>query len=49
MAGAGSLEILGVSYPRLSLLTVEKILAGKRFRTPGVAGKAAADPVLPMG
>ena len=49
MAGAGSLEILGVSYPRLQLLTVEEILEGKRFRTPGVAGKTATDPVLPMG
>ena len=49
MAGAGSLEILGVSYPRLQLLTVEEILEGKCFRTPGVAGKTATDPVLPMG
>ena len=49
MAGAGSVEVLGASYARLQLLTVEEILAGKRFQTPGVAGKTAADPVLPMG
>ena len=49
MAGAGSFELLGTYYPRLQLLTVEEILAGKRFQTPGVAGKTSADPVLPMG
>lgn len=49
MAGAGSVEVLGSSYARLQLLTVEEILAGKRFQTPGVAGKTSADPVLPMG
>ena len=49
MAGAGSVEVLGASYARLQLLTVEEILAGKRFHTPGVAGKTSADPVLPMG
>ena len=49
MAGAGSVEVLGSSYARLQLLTVEEILAGKRFQTPGVAGKTSPDPVLPMG
>ena len=49
MAGAGSFEVLGASYARMQLLTVEEILAGKRFQTPGVAGKTATDPVLPMG
>ncbi len=49
MAGSGSVEVLGQSYARLQLLTVEEILAGKRFQTPGVAGKTASAPVLPMG
>ena len=49
MAGAGSFEVLGTSYPRLQLLTVEEILAGRRFDTPGVVGKASPEPVLPMG
>ena len=37
MADAGSLEVLGVRYPRLQLLTVGEILEGKRFKTPTVA------------
>lgn len=37
MADAGSLEVLGVRYPRLQLLTVDEILEGKRFKTPTVA------------
>ena len=48
MTGAGILKVLGKDYARLQLLTVEEILEGKRFHTPGVAGKSFADPVLPM-
>ena len=49
MAGAGSFELWGTHYPRLQLLTVEEILAGKRFDTPGAVGKTSPNPVLPMG
>ena len=37
MAAAGDLDVLGVSYPRMQILTVAEILDGKRFRTPNVA------------
>ena len=37
------IEIGGVSYPRLQILSVEEILEGKRFETPLVRGKAASD------
>ena len=39
MGEAGDVEILGVPYPRLQMLSVEQILEGKRFNTPGVVGK----------
>ena len=35
MASAGDLEINGVQYARMQLLTVSGILKGKRFNTPG--------------
>ena len=41
------LNILGTEYPRMQLLTVEEILAGKRFDTPSVAGRHIAEPRLP--
>lgn len=47
--GIGGFEVSGTHHSQLQLLTVEEILAGKRFQTPGVDGKASADPVLPMG
>jgi len=31
---AWSLEVLGVSYPRMQMLTVREILIGKHFQTP---------------
>ena len=34
MASAGDLEVNGVPYPRLQILTVPEILDGLRFRTP---------------
>ena len=36
-------EIGGVSYPRWQILSVKKILEGKRFETPLVRGRAASD------
>lgn len=41
MADAGEEIISGISYPRLQMLTVDEILAGKRFKTPGVVGKGS--------
>ena len=38
MEDAGSLEIVGIEYPRIQLLDVGQILEGERFRTPTVAG-----------
>lgn len=47
MAEAGTLEILGIEYPRMQLLTVSEILDGKRFATPTVAGRHETEPRLP--
>ena len=50
MAEAGDLDVSGILYPRMQLLTVEEILEGKRFQTPSVArGKVQAQPALPLG
>ena len=50
MASAGDLNVSGVLYPRMQMLTVPEILEGKRFETPSVAkGKGAAQPSLPLG
>ena len=48
-ASAGQLDVLGVSYPRLQILTVPEIIEGKRFHTPTVAGRGqeTVQPVLP--
>ena len=49
MATAGDLDMNGVLYPRMQMLTVPEILEGKRFHTPGVFGRGVSDPVLPLG
>ena len=50
MAAAGHLEVNGVPYPKMQMLTVPDILEGKRFLTPSVArGKVQAQPYLPLG
>ena len=49
MADAGDMDVLGVKYPKLQILTVAEILEGKRFLTPSVAGRGAAEPALPLG
>lgn len=48
MAAAGDLNVCGVPYPRMQLLTVAEILNGHRFRTPGVMGKAPGQLNLPV-
>ena len=47
MAEAGDIEILGIPYPRMQLLSVGEILEGKRFMTPTVAGRHSLEAVLP--
>ncbi len=48
MADAGGYEAAGAVYPRLQLLTVEEILEGARFHTPGVAARGSAQGNLPL-
>lgn len=47
MAAAGTLNILGIEYPRMQLLDVDSLLEGQRFHTPSVAGKDLLEPQLP--
>ena len=47
MADAGDLEVTGVKYARMQMLTVQEILDGKRFDTPGVVGRGLGQPSLP--
>lgn len=39
MAAAGDLDVFGVLYPRMQMLTAQEILDGKRFKTPGAVGR----------
>ena len=47
MADSGTLDILGIEYPRMQILAVGEILDGKRFKTPSVAGRHSLEPRLP--
>ena len=49
MAEAGDLDVMGVKYARMQMLTVDQILSGERFLTPSVAGRRHAQGVLPLG
>ncbi len=50
MGDAGDLDVSGVQYPRMQMLTVPEILEGKRFLTPSVArGRVVSQPTLPLG
>ena len=50
MAQAGDLDVLGVKYPRMQILTVAEMLDGKRFTTPSVArARGELEPALPLG
>ena len=49
MAQAGDCDIQGVPCPRMQLLYVSEVLEGKRFQTPGVAGRGIRQPDLPLG
>jgi len=48
MAAAGDLDVLGTLYPRMQLLTVEEILDGARFRTPGAVGRGTDQQALAL-
>ena len=47
MAEAGTLDILGIDYPRMQILAVGEILEGQRFKTPTVAGRHEPQPRMP--
>ena len=47
MADAGTLEILGIEYPKMQIFTVGEILGGQRFKTPTVAGRHTPQPRIP--
>ena len=50
MAQAGDLDVHGMKYARMQMLTVQDILDGKRFTTPSVArARGEAQPALPLG
>lgn len=47
MAAAGDLDVLGVKYSRMQMLTAQEILDGKRFHTPGAVGRVDQG-ILPL-
>ena len=49
MVRVGDLDVRGVKYARMQILTVDEILAGKRFLTPGPVGRSLVAPSLPLG
>ena len=49
MAAAGDLTVRGILYQRMQILTVKKILEGRRFNTPGAVGRREIQPSLPLG
>ena len=46
MADAGDLDVMGIKYARMQVLTVGDILEGQRFHTPSVAGRGLSQPNL---
>ena len=50
MVRAGTIDLHGVKYDRMQMLTVEQICNGKKFETPSrVVGRGLAQPALPLG
>ena len=49
MAQAGDLDVRGIKYAKMQILTAEEILSGKRFVTPGPVGRSLIAPSLPLG
>ena len=48
MAESGDYELMGISYPRMQILTVSEILDGKRFKTPNLATSSDNQTSLPF-
>ena len=48
MAEAGDLDVLGMKYSRMQLLTVPDILAGKRLNTASVAARGTGQGALAL-
>ena len=48
MASAGMLDVMGVQYPRMQVLSVPEILDGRAFTTPSVAGRGTGQDSLPL-
>ncbi len=48
MASAGDLDVLGVKYSRMQILTVSDILAGRRFHTLGTVGQGSGQTNIPL-
>ena len=47
MAAAGDVDVSGVQYARLQMLSVPEIIEGKHFNTPGVVGRGLKQPSIP--
>lgn len=48
LASAGDLNVHGTTYPRMQLLTVSEILAGRRFMTPSAVGRGSRQQPLAL-
>lgn len=48
MASAGMLDVMGVQYPRMQVLSVPDILDNRTFLTPSVAGRGVGQDSLPL-
>lgn len=48
MASVGDLDVMGVQYPKMQILSVQDILDGKRFLTPSVAKMGTRQQALPL-
>ena len=48
MVAAGDLDVHGILYPRMQLLTVTEILEGAKFRTPGAVGRGSSQKTLAL-
>jgi len=48
MATAGDLDVMGIMYPRMQILTVQQILDEQRFMTPSVAARGTGQSALPL-
>ena len=46
MASAGDMDVMGILYPRMQMLTAAEILEGKRFNTPTVAARGTGQSAM---